>query len=218
MSRPEPLTEAVRQESDDRKINLAVQKLQDQGYAFIPDFLSPELTSSLRDEAARLHEQGHLKPAGIGRGGANHLPQNERRDSTLWWEEQDKTSARSEVYQKWSALREACNRALYLGLWDFEAHWAVYPPGGFYKRHLDRFRDDDARTLSAVLYLNPPDWRPEDGGELRIWAGLDPEAKILQFLPSGGALALFLSDRIPHEVCVTHRTRYSIAAWFRRRT
>lgn len=42
------------------------------------------------------------------------------------------------------------------------------PTGAFYRRHLDRFRDDDRRMVSAVLYLNE-DWQPQDGGQLRMF-------------------------------------------------
>ena len=33
------------------------------------------------------------------------------------------------------------NRDLFLGLEDFESHFAMYPPGAFYLKHVDRFRD-----------------------------------------------------------------------------
>ena len=52
------------------------------------------------------------------------------------------------------SLREALNRGLFLGLEDFECHFALYPPGAFYRKHVDRFRDDDRRMVSAVIYLN----------------------------------------------------------------
>ena len=50
------------------------------------------------------------------------------------------------------SLRQALNASLFLGLEDFECHFALYPPGAYYQKHVDRFRDDDARTVSAVLY------------------------------------------------------------------
>jgi SM-20-related protein len=65
-------------------------------------------------------------------------------------------------------VRQAVNQAFYMGLEDLESHFAVYPPGSFYKKHLDRFRDDDARTLTAVLYLNE-DWPEDAGGQIRLY-------------------------------------------------
>jgi len=197
--------------------HLLIQALSETGYCLIPDFLTPELTERLRAEAEALEAAGLLREAGVGRGAASQDPQDERKDSTLWWEETRATPAQAQVIARWNQLKELCNRKLFLGLWEIEAHWAVYPRGGYYKKHLDRFRDDDSRTLSAVLYLNPPDWKPEDGGELRLWPGLDPGLEPLDITPSGGSLVVFLSDRIPHEVRITRRKRYSVAAWFRRR-
>ena len=35
-------------------------------------------------------------------------------------------------------LRRALNRRLYLGLFEFEAQFLLYPPGGFYARHVEQ--------------------------------------------------------------------------------
>ena len=90
----------------------------------------------------------------------------------------------------------ALNRAFFLGLEDYESHFALYPPGAFYQKHLDRFRDDDRRTLSAVFYLNA-DWQPEQGGALRLYPEGGGE---LDVLPTAGTLVLFMSAELPHEV------------------
>ena len=73
-------------------------------------------------------------------------------------------------------------------------------------------RDDDARVLSLVLYLNAR-WRAEEGGALRIDAGRDG---VVEVAPVGGTLIAFLSERFPHEVLAATRTRMSIAGWLRR--
>src|SRR5690554_1726629 len=64
-------------------------------------------------------------------------------------------------------LRLILNRTLLLGLDNYETHYALYPPGAGYSRHLDRFKDNPLRTVSVVLYLNSQ-WQPGDGGELRL--------------------------------------------------
>jgi SM-20-related protein len=46
----------------------------------------------------------------------------------------------------------ALKGALSLGIEEVEAHYACYAPGVDYARHVDRFRDDDARVISLVLY------------------------------------------------------------------
>ena len=64
-------------------------------------------------------------------------------------------------------LRQQLNRELFLGLDEYESHFALYAPGAFYRTHLDRFRDDDQRTVSVVIYLNDS-WLPGQGGALRL--------------------------------------------------
>ncbi len=84
------------------------------------------------------------------------------------------------------SLREAMNRGLFLGLEDFESRFALYPPGAFYLRHVDRFRDDDRRMVSAVLYLND-EWLPEYGGQLRMYLdeSLEQDVRAHWRLPGG---------------------------------
>jgi SM-20-related protein len=109
-------------------------------------------------------------------------------------------------------LRINLNRHLFLGLFDYECHYAYYPPGAFYRKHVDAFKGDTNRILSAVLYLNPI-WEPQDGGELVLYS--NQEELLESILPSYGKLVLFLSQDFPHEVLPVSKSRYSIAGWFR---
>jgi SM-20-related protein len=84
--------------------------------------------------------------------------------------------------------------------------------GAFYRAHLDRFRDDDKRTVSVVLYLE--DWLPGHGGALR----LHPDGGLsVDIGCPAGRMAMLLSAELLHEVLPTARQRLSIAGWFRRR-
>jgi SM-20-related protein len=103
-----------------------------------------------------------------------------------------------------------------LGLFELEAHFAVYAPGAAYPTHVDRLRGDDARVLSVVLYLNA-DWRAADGGALRLYLEGTGRAPRVDVLPCGGTLVAFLSERFAHEVLPAWRERLSLAGWFRRR-
>jgi SM-20-related protein len=105
---------------------------------------------------------------------------------------------------------------LQLGAVELELHFAVYPAGGAYAVHVDRFRDADSRVLSLVLYLNEA-WNEADGGALRLYLEAGPEAPFVDVVPYGGTLVVFLSDRFPHEVLPARRERLSLAGWFRRR-
>ena len=54
------------------------------------------------------------------------------------------------------------NRALFLSLKDYETHFAIYPPGTFYEKHVDQFQSSGARKISFAFYLNE-NWTQSDG-------------------------------------------------------
>jgi len=132
----------------------------------------------------------------------------------LWFESFALTAAQTPYWLTMEALRVELNRALLLGLDELEAHYALYPAGARYARHSDCFRDDAARVLSSVLYLNS-DWHRDDGGQLRLYL---PHDASLDIYPELGTLVLFLSAEFEHEVLPAKRERLSVAGWFRRRT
>lgn len=148
----------------------------------------------------------------MGRGGAQQVQEGIRGDR-IQWLEPGQSEACDRYLGLMDELRQALNQAFYLGLEDFECHFACYAPGAFYQRHLDRFRDDDRRTVSAVFYLND-DWRPEQGGALRLHLA---DGRAHDVLPQAGTLALFMSAEMPHEVLAATRERLSLTGWFRRR-
>jgi SM-20-related protein len=113
------------------------------------------------------------------------------------------------------ALRLHLNEALFLGAQEAELHFARYAPGAFYRTHRDRFRDDDARLVSLVFYLND-EWPDDAGGELMLYAADDSGAVITRVQPNAGTMVCFLSDRFPHEVLPATRERFSLTGWLRR--
>jgi SM-20-related protein len=184
------------------------------GWCVVPEFLGARETAALREECLQAHAAGAFHAAGVGRGQA--LVRAELRgDHILWVDESKAGPALHDVLGQLEALRQSVNQSLFLGLFELETHFAVYPPGGGYQRHLDRFRDDDRRSLTVILYLNEADWREEDGGLLRFWP--DPDAAPVEILPAGGTLVTFLSDRFWHEVLPANRQRLSLTGWFKRR-
>ncbi|AHF70060.1 MULTISPECIES: 2OG-Fe(II) oxygenase [Pseudomonas] len=175
-------------------------------------FLPEGLTRELAQECHRRAAEGELEPAGVGRGLAQEVREGIRGDHIQWLEAgQAECSDRYLVLM--DSLRLALNRGLFLGLEDYESHFALYPPGAFYLKHVDRFRDDDKRMVSAVLYLNQA-WLPEHGGQLRMYLKGDVTYDVQ---PTGGCLVVFLSGDIPHEVLPATRDRLSLTGWFRRR-
>lgn len=190
--------------------------LQRCGYAVTQNFASQASSASLDAECRALHAAGQLSQAAIGRGNARSERAHVRGDHTHWFDAAALAPAQSLYWRHMQALRLDLNRTLLLGLEDLEAHFAIYPAGSIYARHRDRFRDDDARVLSSVLYLNP-DWHDENGGALRLHLGQDTQNPYVDIYPTSGTLVLFLSAEFEHEVLPANRERLSIAGWFRRR-
>lgn len=186
--------------------------LAEQGWAIVANALPVDLTLELAQECRARANQGALQPAGVGRGSAHGVQEGVRGDH-IQWLELGQCAAGDRYLAILDDLRGQLNQALYLGLEDYEGHFALYPPGTFYQKHLDRFRDDDRRAVSAVFYLNS-DWLPEQGGALRLYLADGHE---LDVLPEAGTLVVFLSADLPHEVLPATRERLSLTGWLRRR-
>ncbi len=183
------------------------------GIAVVPDFLPAPVGLVLAAEARRRDALGDFCVAGIGRGPDRARRSDIRGDRTLWLDAEAPAPAERALWQVLEQLRVALNEATFIGLFSFEGHYALYPPGACYRRHRDRFRDDDARVLSCVLYLNAA-WAVADGGALRIYLSGSTSRDVL---PVGGTLVCFLADRYEHEVLPATRERLAISGWFRRR-
>ena len=80
-----------------------------------------------------------------------------RTDRVSWLDPLTAGAAQRQYLQALEELRLAINRLLLLGLYEFEGHLAIYPPGSYYRKHLDQFRDIGSRIVTCVLYLNR-DW------------------------------------------------------------
>lgn len=160
-------------------------------------------------------ESGEFRRAAVGRGESKVIREDIRRDHVLWLDEMQQSPALDAYRQKLEELRVAINRQLFLGLVDFEGHFAVYPPGGYYKAHLDRHQGTQNRVVTVILYLNP-DWRHEDGGRLKIWITPgDREGASEWVEPKMGSLVVFLSGDHWHEVELSQMQRHSLTGWFR---
>jgi len=183
------------------------------GRAVVADFLPTPLVAALATEAGRRAVAGEFSSAGIGHGESRVERSDIRGDRILWLDEHALSSPECALWAALEALRAALNRVTFLGLFSFEGHYALYPPGAFYRRHRDAFLDDDARVLSCVLYLNEA-WAVTDGGALRLHLSATESRDVL---PLGGTFACFLAERYEHEVMPATRDRLSIAGWFKRR-
>ncbi len=202
--------------------------LAETGVSITPDFIAPALVKSLRDDILRLEKSDQFRKAGVGEGRGHQVRESIRRDLTYWLDRTEANEVQTQLWAHIDEVKAAINEELFLGLYDFEGHYAIYDQGGFYERHRDAFRDTrkvgPSRLVSLVLYLND-DWQPPDGGELRIYqshtqSDLRSETDLsksphVDVPPVGGTLVCFLSREVDHEVRPSHVRRLSFAGWLR---
>jgi SM-20-related protein len=198
--------------STDEVDQLTLDQLALHGWSQQNAFLSPTLTLALAAECRQHAQDGLLVPAGTGRGVGQAVQSAVRGDRGRWLES-GQSAACDSYLAIMENLRRTLNRDFFLGLDNFETHFAAYAPGAFYRKHVDRFRDDDLRTISVVVYLNPA-WELQEGGALRLHPDGLPQQDIS---PRGSRLVLFRSADMAHEVLPATRERMSLAGWFRRR-
>jgi len=203
----------VRQSSAIGRICAAIER---DGCAIEADFLPHSAILALAAQARARDGAGEFHAAGVGRDAARLQRSDLRSDRILWLEPDAADLVQKPFWHSLDALRLALNETLQLGLFSFEAHYSVYPPGAFYRRHCDQFRDShgspDIRVISCAMYLNEG-WHATDGGALRIYNG----DRVRDVYPEGGTLVCFLSDRFEHEVLPATRERRALTGWFRRR-
>jgi len=189
-----------------------IDGLAARGYAVLPEAMPAGVVGGLRERAQALDRDGAFAVAGVGRADERRQRSDIRGDRIAWIGDAAGDASERTTTQWLDALRVRCNRELMLGLEDVEAHYAIYPPGARYARHRDRFRDDDARVLSCVLYLNDG-WTADDGGALRLYV----DDHSIDVMPQGGTFVAFLAADFDHEVLPPRRERAALAGWFRRR-
>ena len=184
------------------------------GYGVVDSFLAPGEVAILRNRLRQRQAAGQFREAGIGNGQAA-IEKAVRGDEILWLEAATATPEEAAFLERIDQFIGYVNRTCYLGLRDSELHYARYPVGTFYRRHLDQFRSSSKRKLSVICYLNHA-WQPTDGGQLAIYLPQPngPEQTML-IDPIGGRLVCFDSGLLEHEVLPATRERLSITGWLR---
>jgi len=189
-------------------LNKIAEQLQKTGYIVLrlplPEALMQALPQRCRDD-------GRFLPAHVGRGENKQQLTAMRGDVISWLDEQDVVDS---AYLTWmDELRSGLNERLFLGLFDYECHYAIYQPGTGYAVHLDALKGKRNRILTTVLYLNR-DWPADAGGELLLYAP-DSKELLATVVPEFGTMIIFLSEVFPHEVSLSRNIRRSITGWFR---
>lgn len=187
-------------------IESMISEIADKGWYVWDDFLSEPQVTSLKNLLPQCWQ-----PAGIGRDKQHVIADSIRRDE-IHWINSSMGKVVAEYLESMENIRQAVNRNLFLGLFEYEAHFAHYSPGAFYKKHYDSFRGSSNRRLTTVLYLNE-NWIEANGGSLRLYDHED--IHLTDIIPQAGRLVIFLSELFPHEVLPAKQDRFSIAGWFR---
>ena len=195
-------------------INELINNLVDKGWFEWPNAIPDSICQNLLNEIETYDELGVLQRAGIGRGEQHQLNNGVRRDEIKWLD--GRSESQLQYFTAMKTLQNEINRALFLGLFEYECHYALYPEGGFYKTHRDSFKGQANRMVTTVLYLNP-NWQADWGGELVLYDDLETQ-QIAKITPQMGKLVVFMSEQIPHEVLATKHQRASVAGWFRLNT
>lgn len=183
------------------------------GFHIIDNFLDHHDYQTLRETAELMHRNGNFRSAKIGHQFDAVHNSTIRNDKICWLDEDSTNTSINAYFAKIRALANMLNQALFLGLVDFETHFAIYQPGSFYKKHVDQFTTTQERRISCVYYLNDV-WQESFAGQLKLYDCKDQ--LIISVLPQGNRFLCFNSN-LPHEVCETKQTRYSIVGWMKTR-
>ncbi len=191
--------------------NVIAESLLGKGFSITDHALPATMADSLRALALLAWEEGNFKKAKIGKGIEQHRNTEIRGDAVQWWTRGHIATPQEEYWNGVDALREYLANFFRVSMVRTELHFAAYPPGAFYKKHLDQFAGQSDRIFSVILYLNPG-WVQDHGGALRIYTDTGSQ----DIAPAHNRLVVFRSDAVPHEVLPTHSMRYSVTGWMRR--
>lgn len=204
---------------NDLQLNPVYEKvidgLMEQKYSVIDNFFTKEEVLELRETLLNKYKVDNFKKSAIGNQSNEKVIDAVRGDFILWLDENNTDKAEGHFFDKINDFVDYLNRTCFMGITDKEFHYAVYPEGTFYKRHLDTFQNDSRRKLSIVCYMNDEDWQPEYGGELTIY--FNDNRPPLDIYPMQGRMVIFESQVLEHEVKPVKKRRLSITGWLKTR-
>lgn len=188
-----------------------------QQFSIADNFFSAAEVVAIRNSLLDKYEEKNFKKSAIGNLANEKIMGEVRGDFILWLDEARANEAEKIYFDRINDFVQYLNRTCFLGIQDKEFHYALYPEGTFYKRHLDTFQNDNRRKLSMVCYLNEENWQADFGGELTIYTKAEGNEVALDILPSQGRMVIFESQVLEHEVKPVQQPRLSITGWLKTR-
>lgn len=186
-----------------------IEGLLDKGFESVDDWLTNDELIYLRKSLLQHQEKNNFHMAGIGNKDNLQTVKVIRNDHIFWLDPLKANPHEQKFLEKIQDYVEHLNRTCYTGIKSYEFQYAIYKEGSFYKKHIDRFVNDDSRQFSVVFYLTEA-WKEGDGGELVLY--LENSEETIQPIP--GRMVFFRSD-IPHEVLKSNIKRLSLTGWMK---
>ncbi|UOK42983.1 MULTISPECIES: 2OG-Fe(II) oxygenase [Flavobacterium] len=199
------------------KYEMIIDDLMNQKFSIADNFFTPDEVALLRKNLLRKFDEKNFKKSAIGNQDREQIVDEVRGDFILWLDEQNADEAEQLYFDRINDFVHYLNRTCFLGIQDMEFHYALYPEGTFYKRHLDTFQNDSRRKLSMVCYLNEEHWQMDYGGELTIYQNEGGNETELNVVPMQGRMVIFESQVLEHEVKPVRQPRLSITGWLKTR-
>lgn len=175
------------------------------------DFLSPEECRRVTNHF--MQETEKLRLSAIGRAHEKKQITAVRNSELRWLEPEDfrQTTGLQNIQLAMTHLQECLACYFRIALKRFEAQFSYYPPGGFYKKHIDQHADTRHRIFTCVLYLNDL----MHSGELVLYKPESRKETDRVIAPKAGRLALFFSGEVFHKVRKTDSDRFALNFWLR---
>ncbi|UNY99916.1 2OG-Fe(II) oxygenase [Zhouia spongiae] len=203
---------------EDPLFEKVIADILDRHYSVVDNFFSAEEVDLLRNSLLQKYEDDRFKKSAVGNRTNEFIEKQIRGDFIHWINENEKNDAEQLFFNRINSLTDYLNRTCFMGILHKEFHYAVYPEGTFYRRHLDTFQNDDRRVLSVVCYLNDESWDLKNGGELTLYLDNDGKEEEMNLYPLPGRVVIFESQLIEHEVKhVIASERLSITGWLKTR-
>ncbi|MEP7933615.1 hypothetical protein ABJZ01_13255, partial [Vibrio parahaemolyticus] len=127
-------------------MNKLIDALATDGYYIWDDFLSEDEVTQLRDCIP-----DNWKKARIGRNDDVTRIESIRSDK-IQWLKPAMGQPIANYLSKMEEIRQEVNRHFFLGLFEYEAHFAKYEKGDFYQKHLDCFKGNENRRLTTAFF------------------------------------------------------------------